>query len=1113
MSEFKNVEEPFLAKLKEIGWEVITHPEGIPHDPTHSYRSDFKQVTLQAVFMECLLQINPWLTPQQAVEVYQEITELERTTIRLLEANKSVFEKLVNKTKVTVAENELTKEKDPIVKLIDFENYENNRFIAINQFRIDTLNSTRNSIIPDIVLFVNGLPLVVVECKDVSITDPLSSAVDQILRYANKREALIEEDGDSLVKKTSYEGCEELFHYNLFNIATHGEEARFGTITGDFEYYLNWKDIFPEKYKQTELYSYVADEEFRYSANGLHKSPEVRQEVLILGMLNHEIVLDVLKHFTVFRDDKVKIVCRYQQYRAVGKIMERLSSGKTAAERSGVVWHTQGSGKSLTMIFLIRKLRSQPDLKDYKVLITVDRINLEKQLSEDAVLTEEFKEANVVSARSQVIEKLSGRESNLNMVMIHKFIEEEIKHSETLRRAYEEEGQIPVYKSLGVVNESERILILIDEAHRTQSGDMSSNLFNAFPNSTKIAFTGTPLLTERHKQKTHERFGGHKSFIDTYKIREAVKDKATLDLVYIGKTSKDHITQKKALDSAFEDVFKDRTQKEKEMIQKKYGTMQAYLENTDRIKKIAYDLVDHYLQDIYPNGFKAMVVASSVLSAVKYELLIEQAIQDKINDENAKEAPDLKRIEELKFLKVATIVTMQENNEAQEVTNARKKAKDLKAVENFKKDFNFDRDDNGEYVAPNSGIAILCVCDMLLTGFDAPIAQVMYLDKKLKEHDLLQAIARVNRTKKDKEHGLLVDYFGVANHLREALNIWGCEEEEDIKDLLAYFKDLDSEIPILESRYNRVIQLFQNKGILGFRLFVEQKITDAAHEQKLVEDCIDLAKSVSFRAQFDTYLKAFFDSLDLLYSTQAAREYLIPSKRLGQLLMRIRNRYRDPSLDLKWAKPKVRKLIDQYLKSMGIDSTVAPVSLYSKEFTKEVKSLGSNSKAKASEMEHAIRRHIKVNMQKDPALYKRFLTRMESILKKFQENWTEQIDAFTTLREDMAKGRTNNQVSGLNAQQSPFYELVMELLYADSPMSPDQEDTLKKLIVEIVNLLQEALDKPDYWNRNSEIKNLRGKVKNAMLYSGLVTAKEDRERIATEILHLAKNRNEELLGS
>ena len=1113
MAEYTNVEKPFLEKLKDLNWRVIDQGSfGIPQDPAKSLRTSFKEVTLKQEFIKAVKKINvvdgvAWLTDKQLEDLYKETIATEKANLSLLEANKQVFEKLIGVTKTTVARNEVTGEENPLVKLIDFKDWDSNKFVAINQFRIVTPGGPREGIIPDIVLFVNGLPFSVVECKDVDVADPISSAVDQIMRYANTRE------DDFGIK----EGEERLFYYNLFSIATHGEEARVGSISGDFEYYLNWKDIFPEVYKNIDVLNYAAEETARYQNNGLHNDPRVRQEVLIKGILNREILLDILQHFTLFMEIKegveIKIVSRYQQYRAVGKILDRLRNETTGRTRSGVVWHTQGSGKSLTMVFFVRKLRSQEDLKDYKVIMMVDRKDLEKQLSATARLTNEFKEANIVSSRKELVPKLSGNASNLNMVMVHKFVQEELKHSKALMKAFVEEGKVPDFKPFDVVNTSDRIVILIDEAHRTQGGDMGDNLFTAFPQATKIAFTGTPLLTDRHKQKTHERFGGTGEFIDTYKIREAVDDRATLDIIYIGKTTNDNIKSKEAFDAEFEDVFKKQNKEEKEEIQKRYGTMRAYLENMDRLRKIAKNLVKHYVDDILPNGFKAMVVGSSIMAAARYQFLIDEALKERLEVEKAKTAPDTDLINKIAFLKIGTIVTKQDNNEQGFVSAARNNAKEIKAVDNFKKDFDYSTDEAGNYLKPETGVAFLCVCDKLLTGFDAPIAQVMYLDKSIREHDLLQAIARVNRTKKDKTHGILVDYYGVSNHLKDALNIWGAEDEEDIKELLEYFRDINKEIPVLEARYNRMIQLFTDKGISDFKKFAEQRMTDKDAEFQLAEDCIELAESIPFRAQFDTYIKAFFDSLDLLFNSEAARKYYIPAKRFGYLLVRIKNRYKDPSMDLKWAKPKVRKMIDAHLETLGIDSRVAPISLLSKDFAKEVDKLGKNSKSKASEMEHAIRRHIKVNINKDPALYKRFLKRMEEIIERYQGNWDAIVEEFERVRDDLAKGRKGEyEEEGLDEQELPFYDFIIFSAFEDESLTEEEKEALKALTIELVSLLQEAINKPNFWRgRAAEIRKLQGEVEDLLSFTEVDKVSKLHTKLSVELMNLAKRRHQELI--
>lgn len=1114
MAEYKRVEKPFLENLKALDWTVIDQGNfGIPQDPSKSLRTTFKEVTLKEEFLKAVKRINTfdgkeWLTDKQTEDLYLDVIANERSNLSLLEANKKVFEKLIGKSKTTVDQNELTGEQNPLVKLIDFDNWSNNSFVAINQFLVETPGGARQSIIPDIVLFVNGLPLGVVECKDVDVSDPISESINQIMRYANTR------DDDFGIK----EGEERLFHYNLFSIATHGEEARFGTITGEFEYYLNWKDIFPEVYKTFDINSYTSDEEERYGSNGLHKQPKVRQEVTIQGLLNKEVLLDVMRHFTLFLEIKIgveiKIVCRYQQFRAVGKILDRLRSGSSGQERSGVVWHTQGSGKSLTMVFLVRKLRSQPDLKDYKVIFTVDRVDLEEQLSATARLTDEFKEKNVISSRRELRPKLSGDASDLNMVMIHKFVQEEIKHSKALMKAFVTEGEVPEFKPFEVINESERIVILIDEAHRSQGGDMGDNLFTAFPNATKIAFTGTPLLTERHKQKTHERFGGSGDFIDTYKIRESVEDRATLDIVYIGKTSKDKIKSKEAFDAEFEDEFKKRTKEERIEIQKRYGTMQAYLENMDRLRKIAKDLVNHYVDEILPNGYKSMVVASSIIAAARYQYLITEALNERLATEKNNETPDEELIKQIEFIKPSTVVTKQDNNEDGFISKVRTEAREMKAVENFKKDFDYSTDAEGNYLKPNTGIAFLCVCDKLLTGFDAPIAQVMYLDKNLREHNLLQAIARVNRTKGTKKHGIIVDYYGVANHLKDALDIWGAEDEEDIKELLEYFRDINKEIPVLEARYNRIIQLFTDRGIADFKKFAEQKMTDKEAEFNLSENCIEMAAEISFRAQFDTYLKAFFDSLDLLFNNDVAKKYYIPAKRFGYLLIRIRNRYKDPTMDLKWAKAKIRKMIDAHLETLEINSKIPPVSLLSDDFITEVNKVGKNVKSKASEMEHAIRRHIKVNLEKDPGLYKRFLKRMEDILDKYKDNWDQIVEEFSTLREDLDKGRKGgNEESGLSEQELPFYDFIMITAYDEDPINDTEKEKVKKLVVDLVDVLQDAINKPNFWKgRDSEIRKLQGEIDDLLDFSGVEVLSKIHARLSIEIMSLARKRHKELLS-
>ena len=1086
MAEYINVEKPFLDKLRLLGWTVINQGQGVPQDPEKSLRQNFKQVLLPNIFKESIKAINKtadgreWLTDKQLDELLFEIQNFSGKSLH--EANKEIHRLLLKGT--TVNKNELTGEQNPTVRLVDFKNFDKNSFVAINQFRLLTPGASREGIIPDIVLFLNGLPVIVVEAKDFDAAEPLSEAYLQITRYANTRE------DDYGVK----EGEEKLFHYNIFSIITRGKDARVGTISAEFDFYNNWVDIFPEEYKVVEF-----------------PPEEERQEVMIHGMLNKEILIDILKHFTLFMEIKkgveVKVVARYNQYRAVGKIIRGLREGNTPMEKGGVVWHTQGSGKSLTMVFLIRKLRSQDDLKDLKVIFIVDRLDLEEQLSETAVLANET--LNLIESKVDLHE-LNNDTGDMNMVMIHKFLADNNVSAQSLIDA----GIVPTFEKFEIINNSDRILLLVDEAHRTQGGDMGDNLFNAFPKAVRIGFTGTPLLTERHEIKTHERFGGRIDengvpWIDSYKFDKAVADRATVEIKYIGKVSKDKLDDKEAFDDEFEKMFESRSKEEREEIQRRYGSFIAYLESKDRIAEISKDIIEHYYNDILVNGFKAQVVASSIVAAVRYKYELEIAIQNKIAElkKLPDETRDDKRIEQLEFLKVQAIVSSIGNNEPGYISKARREALDTDAKNTFKKDFDYSKEDGGQYKKPESGIGIICVCDRLITGYDAPIEQVMYLDKIMREHDLFQAITRVNRTKKGKSFGLIVDYIGVTKHLQEALAIFTDRDKEKLKSFLDVFRDINKEIPVLESRYKRILNLFTESKLNEIENFLNQKFSDKTAEFEFAENCIEQGKIIKFRAELLTYSKSFFDSLDLLFNTQAGGEYWIRAKRLGYLIWRIQDRYKDESMDLKWASQKVRQLIDKHLLSLGIDTKVQQVSILSDEFKSKVDYLNKTPKSKASEMEHAIRWHIKVNLDKDPTLYNRFKDRLETILNSYKENWEEIVKQLGELRDEMGKGR-KPETEGISIIEAPFYDLLKVNLTTENETEINKA---KELTHTLILILKETAQINNFWSdKKAEQKNIAGRIEDEIRYSRIEGLPARATELTTELMKLAKNREDDL---
>lgn len=1078
MSEYLHVEKPFLDQLATLGWTVIDQGFGhIPANPAASLRETFREWLLPEVFRESVRAINttsdgtPWLTDRQLDDLRSQILRQPNRT--LLEANEAIQALFL---KAQVDRNEITGESDPVVQLIDFAHPARNRFHAINQFRVDTPGCVKNSIIPDIILFVNGIPLVVIEAKigDPTTANPMHAAFEQLLRYRNGR--------PETLAAGLREGEPRLFHTNLLLIRTCGEKAEFGTITSGHEHFYAWKFV-----------------------EGEYTPPlgiEREQERLIQGLLAPATLLDVLRTCTVFMDTdsgrRVKVVCRYQQYRAARRIALRLRTGRTPEERSGVVWHTQGSGKSLTMVFVARMLRAARDLADFKIVLINDRIDLEDQLAATARLI--GGKVNLIESTARLREHLATDASDINMVMVHKFMERTEALPTRVAEALTAYRILPSGESFGVVNPSERILLMIDEAHRTQGSDLGDNLFEAFPSATRIAFTGTPLITEQHGSKrTVKRFG---EYIDTYKLMDAVNDGATLQILYEGRTADTALKDKHGFDTKFEDLFGERSEEELAAIRKKYGATGDILEAEQRIAAIARDLVGHYIDNILPDGFKAQVVCHSKLAAIRYQKAIREALAERLDREKLKPVPDFELIRRIGFLKTVVVVSADATNELAAITEARKEAKRWNAVENFCKPFDLDDPDK-----VLTGIAFLIVCDMLLTGFDAPVEQVMYIDKRLREHNLLQAIARVNRVAKNKHRGFIVDYIGLANHLMQALSIYSDEDAEDIRQGL---KNRLTELPILEERYQRLLQHFRAAGVERIEEFVTGALPTPEADVAVVHAAVGAMQEIKRRADFEVYLKKFLQSLNLILPHAAGHPYRGPARRFGYLLRMVKERYKDDSLDISDAGEKVKSLINEHLIDLGINPKIPPIELLSDDFISHVqKHSGGNAEAKASEMEHAIRKHCTVHFDEDPAFYKRLSEKLEKLIQEHKNQWELLAEGYEQLRKEALAGRTE-LVEGLGREATTFYDFVVQLAFAGGEVPPERRGKLKTLMAGIVEMLQETIGIIDFWKKPIEVKKLRGNIDTEILLSDIPELMDKHERIAVEIVKLAEKRHQEL---
>ena len=1053
--ELEDVEKPFVAQLQGLNWQ---HTEGSLDDPATTGRNSFSEVIQRAALTERLRAINlrdgqPWLDEQRIAEAFAAITRVG--TGKLMEANQTVTELLLKGITVDGLPG-WEGGRGQTIQYIDWDTPANNHFSVINQYRVDCppgYNSGKKFIVPDLVLLVNGIPLVVVECKSPSIAEPLAEAVDQLRRYSNQRKAAFEVEEN--------EGNEPLFASVQLLIASSYDEARVGCIGAGFAHFSQWKTVVGPDGSGSE----------QAVAEQLGKAKLSEQERLVAGMLAPAHLLDLIRHFMLFMQvggQTIKTVCRYQQYRAVNRTVTRMKHGQTRLEhgesdqRGGIVWHTQGSGKSLTMVFLVRKMRTDTQLRRFKIIVVTDRKDLQSQLAATATLSGELPE---VASNIEGVKALARRQGpGLVFATIQKYRNPEQDEDgaaarpaqdAALVKAAEKRAPYQGSKPFEVLNHDESILVMIDEAHRTQAGDLHANLLAGLPNCVRIGFTGTPIIMG-DKKRTHEIFG---AFIDKYTIKEAEADGATVPVLYEGRTAQGAVKDGASLDELFEDLFREHSQDELELIKKKYATKGHIFDAPALITDKARDILRHYVTNILPNGYKAQVVAYSRIAAIRYFHALQAARDELLAEADALPAGDKDLDDEalcqrppklqarvqawryrdtLRSLEFAPIISGS-NNDPSEWKTWTDGSKHEQLIKRFKKPLNHEQ--------PNKAdpLAFLIVKSMLLTGFDAPIEGVMYLDRPIKEAELLQAIARVNRTGFGKRCGIVVDYYGVANHLREALAAYA---DEDIEGALSSIKD---EVPVLRDRHLRVVDVLRRQGI--------ESLED-------IEACISALDSEKVRAEFAVKLKAFLDSLDTVLPRPEGLPFVKDAKRLAYIHARARGLYKDlPQLG-KDVGAKVRKLIDDHVISLGIDPKIPPIQLTDADFEKQL-SRSVNDRAKASEMEHAIRSHVRKHADEDPVLYRKLSERLNELLKSLGEQWDQLVEQMQKIINELRSGQMSDDNSPLDLPEhyAPFLRTLLDVVCADANPQPAELLRLKDVTVELVDLLVGELQSHrDIWS-------------------------------------------------
>lgn len=854
------------------------------------------------------------------------------------------------------------------LRYIDWDNPQNNVFHVTEEFAVDSQDRQHNAR-PDIVLFINGIPFAVIECKAPHI--PVEEAVGQMIR--NQQAAYIP----------------HLFKFAQLVVATNKNAVKYATAGTPKKFWSVWKNQ-DDEWLQTRLKAPVPD-----------RMP-TEQDRNIVSLFSPERVYELIRYFILF-DANVKKVCRYQQFFAVREIMKTIAENdEHGNRRSGVIWHTQGSGKSLTMVMLAKYILME--LKDChpRVVIVTDRKELDAQIAATFAHTR-LTPARATSGR-HLVELVNSARADVITSIINKF--------NTVERQE-------------VKNPSRDIFVLVDESHRSNYGLMATRMRSVFPNACYIGFTGTPLM--KSEKNTMARFG---RLIHKYTIRDGVEDGAIVPLIYEGRFVEQKVDEEN-IDLWFKQTTRRLTEAQREDLRRKWSSIRRLTSTDARIKRIALDISEHFIEGYKDTGFKAMLATNYKRDAICY----------------------LQCFEQFGDLNCAVVISPPDMREG--VDDADEGADDLVVSFWNKMMQQYGDADRYEEAIKNrfcdGEIDILIVCSKLLTGFDAPLCQVLYIDKELKEHGLLQAIARTNRLHEGKDYGLIVDYRGLIEKLDTAMDMYSGAglENFDGGDLKGVVVDVMSAIGNLRSAYTQLVELFAPVG----------SISDAeAVEVFLADDNV--------RQDFYTLLCAFGRALHLVLNAEQAYNALSKEERqkyqdtfifFSKVRRSVKLQYCD-AIDNAEYEPLMQNLLDTHLSVAGLKKITSPIDILNKDdFEKELEELGS-LRSKADAIASRMTRSISEKRDENPAYYDSFSKRIRDALALYKEkviSEAEYLAKMRTIMGDYHAGRSTvsypERIKN-NVHAQAFFGVLTALFdeVEDERITPDFVAEVSEEITKIV---------------------------------------------------------------
>jgi type I restriction enzyme, R subunit len=916
-------------------------------------RESIYDIILTDRLKAALKRINKGITESALNKAIDKISGISATS--LIEANQQVWE-LIRGKEFAPKQIINGKEEYPGIAFIDYEKPENNDFLIVNQMKFS--GKLQNSI-PDIVVYVNGLPIAVIECKSPTAVNAMDKAMGDLDYY----------------QKSS----EQLFHYNQLCVGICKRDGKYGAINAKPTYYSYFKTKIEDNIELEKLLGRVP----------------TQQDILIYNLFEKEKLLDIIRNFVIFEYSEgilIKKLPRYQQIRATNKTIEKLQQHN----KGGVIWHTQGSGKSITMAYISRKLQADENgFNNPTILIMTDRVDLDNQITDTFNNIVGFKNINHANSVVHLEKLLRNTYGGIITTTVQKFQEQDkatedttdittLSENESIRIEKEvKDGKlIKITKELNKddkweitnreeilieqLSTKENLYILVDEAHRSQYGFLAAFMRTSLPNAKFIAFTGTPISKE-DKSTLGEFYGG--DYIDVYTIKESVDDGATVELKYDQGIALLDV-KKKELDAEFEENFGHYSTEKQEKL--KRHALKKYQLSKERIRDIATHIIDHYKSKIYPDRHKAFVVTDGRHAALRYKQAFEELKEEAYHNFRAKVVISIGSVKSDSIAKdYYQILEYNRNNPANPKPLLMVPSEKVKEfTENFKLPFGNEeeREKSGKLKYNNDAIVI--VSDMLLTGYDCPVASCLYIDKSLREHNLLQAIARVNRSKEGKHAGFIMDYFGITENLIHALEIFSGDLIRD--DVM---RDLSEEFARLDINHAKLVDFF--KPIKIDRKYEADSWIDAA---------ILYLEPIDLRDQFIDHLKQFNKSIGIVLPDQFALKFQSDFKLFNRLKAELRNAYPDSEVKITDEESKkLQEIIDEHLKSDGVENLLQePFSIFDKKkFKEHLESTSANTVE--LKIRNTLKYTIKVGMDKDPDFFRPLAERLEKLIQDRKE--------------------------------------------------------------------------------------------------------------------------------